>query len=343
MIHEDPKCELEMADFRAIDGDSLNLLNDDTSDHLDVVVDDREIFDNRRKLNFIDGVGIIVGIIIGSGIFSSPGVALERSGSPGASLFAWAAAGLLVCLTSQCYFELGCMMPSAGGDYDYLQKAYGDRVAFSFAWFNFFISKPGSQAIIATIFGRYCETVYSGKTTFGENDQTGESTMVKAMAASLLTTITLINCLGIKESSVLQNALTSLKIALVLAVFVIACFFSFHHPAQSAANMSPENSFRGSNGIFSFGSAMIACLWSYDGWCDLNFLMEDLSNPEKTLPRVVLSSLAIVTISYLLANIAYFSVLSQSEVGAHVCSCHILRFVLSVGLIADHDFSSHCF
>ena len=189
-------------------------------------------------------------------ILCNEGVALERSGSPGAALFAWAAAGILVCLTSQCYFELGCMLPSAGGDYDYLQRAYGDRVAFSFAWFNFFISKPGSQAIIATIFGRYCETVFTGQATFGQNES-GESIRVKLLAAGLLSIITLVNCFGITESATLQNFLTALKILLVLMVFAIAISFACDNPSQLLNNISPSNSFKGSKGLFSFGSSMV--------------------------------------------------------------------------------------
>lgn len=268
----------------------------------------------NRSLTFLDGFAIIVGIIIGSGIFSSPGVALERSGSPGAALLAWACAGALVCLTSQCYFELGCMFPTAGGDYDYLQKAFGDRAAFSFAWFNFFISKPGSQAIIATIFGRYCETVFTGQSTFGHPGQSGETAVTKIIAALVLAVITGVNCIGLKESALLQIILTFTKLGLVVLLFIVAIAKSSKDTAVIAANLSPQFAFRGSNGIFDFGSAMIACLWSYDGWCDLNFLMEDLAEPQKMLPKVVLSSLTVVTVAYVLANVAYFAVLSRDQI-----------------------------
>ncbi len=165
--------------------------------------------EENRKLSFVDGLGVTVGIIIGSGIFSSPGVALDRSGSPGAALIAWLVAGLLVGCTSLCYFELACMYPSAGGDFEYLNQSYGQRMAFSFAWFNFFISKPGSQAIIATIFGRYCETVFTSLPPHHNNKS--ESSFVTALAVGLITIITLINCLGIKESAFLQNILTAIS------------------------------------------------------------------------------------------------------------------------------------
>ena len=266
---------------------------------------------NAHKLKYYDGVGIIVGIIIGSGIFSSPGLALERAGSPGLTLISWSCASILIAFTCQCYFELGCMMPSAGGDYDYLQQSYGNQFAFSFAWFNFFISKPGSQAIIATIFGDYLETVLTGNMT---STSTETSLMVKIYAVLLIIVVTCINCLGIKESAIFQNILTVTKLLLVVLIFVISIVYSIYFPTVIHNNLSPSKSFTGSSGFLSFGSSLISCLWSYDGWADIVFLLEDLDEPEKQLPRVTLSSLAVVTVAYLLVNTAYFSVLSVSEI-----------------------------
>lgn len=255
-------------------------------------------------MNFYDGVGIIVGIIIGSGIFSSPGLALERAGSPGLTLISWVSASLLIGLTCQCYFELGCMIPTAGGDYDYLQQSYGDMAAFSFVWFNFFISKPGSQAIIAFIFGHYVQTALSG--TLKVSSETEDVLMTKIYAITLIIVVTLINCLGIKESALFQNILTITKLLLVVLVFILAMVYVSYYPNQIKLNLSITTSFNHSDSFLSFGSSMIACLWSYDGWADIIFLLEDLQEPNKQLPRIVWASLTVVTISYLLTNIAYF-------------------------------------
>jgi amino acid transporter len=270
---------------------------------------------HQRRLTFMDGIGVTVGIIIGSGIFSSPGVALQRAGSPGAALCAWVVAGLLVLCTSMCYIELGCKYPKAGGDFEYLSQAYGERAAFSFAWYYFFISKPGSQAIIATIFGRYCQTILLGhQGAHDSNESMGESPLVTGLAAALIAIITLINCVGIKESATLQNILTVSKLCLVLSLFVIALVYSQVDELTVGSNLSPAYSFTGSNNIFAFGSALVACLWSFDGWADLNFLIEDLQNPSKTLPRVVVSGLCTVLIAYILANISYFAVLDKDTI-----------------------------
>ena len=222
----------------------------------------------KRSISTFDGIGIIVGIIVGSGIFSSPGLALYRSGSPGLCLLAWLSSGVLVALTSQCYFELGAMMPSTGGDYDYLLRAYGSQAAFSFAWFNFFISKTGSQAIIATVFGRYLEAAWRNELDLQTvaSPQNGESYFAKIAAVLCITFLTVLNCIGIKESTLLQRFLTGLKLLLVLFMFILAMIYLGKDSSTFRSNLSTENAFKGSRGMLDFGSAMIACLWSFDGW-----------------------------------------------------------------------------
>lgn len=272
----------------------------------------------QRKLTMIDGIAIIVGIIIGSGIFSSPGLALERSGSAGADLIAWAVSGVLVNLCAQCYLELGGMMPSAGGDFDYITRAYGNAFGFSFAWYNFFIGKTGSQAIIATIFGRYFSSILEGNTsslTDGNNHD--ESILVKLLAVGLIVFITLLNCIGIKESAVVSILMTTIKIALVLMVFLFSVIYaasSTKHAINFNYNFSPSSTFNGSNSLTSFGTAMIACLWCFDGFADGNFLQEEMIHPIRDLPRIIQIGLTLVTTCYILINIGYLTVLSKQDI-----------------------------
>lgn len=271
----------------------------------------------QRRLTLVDGIAIVVGIIIGSGIFSSPGLALQRAGSPGVDLIAWGVSGMLVMLAAQCYMELGGIMPSAGGDFDYLTRAYGERMGFAFAWFNIFVSKTGSQAIIATIFGRYFESVVTGSTSNLTSGQQNESFISKALAVGLITVITLINCTGIKESAVVSLVLTAVKITLVVSVFVLAIIFASSgngHSENFVENLSPAHSFENSKSILHFGSAMVACLWCFDGFADGNFLMEEMINPTRDLPNIIRYGLAIVTTCYILINIGYFSVLSRDTI-----------------------------
>ena len=294
------------------------------------------------RFGFYDGLGIVIGIIIGSGIFSSPGVALKRAGSAGLSLIAWTFSGCLVGLTSTCYLELASLYPKAGGDYEYLTRAYGDRAGFSFAWFNFWISKTGSQAIIATIFGRYFERVvillYMMCNGGSESDSLKKASSVDSSASALspdhdeesifskttaitgIVFITILNCLSVKESSIIQNVLTASKLILVIQLFVAALVYYLfatsnddnegegYGTVDSTTLSSSEQSFQGSTDIFGFSTALVACLWSFDGWADLNFMMEELAQPSG-LPRIVLTAIFTVTSAYILCNIAYFLVL----------------------------------
>ena len=130
----------------------------------------------------------------------------------------------------------------------------------------------------------------------------------------MIVVITLLNCWGIKESATFQNILTASKLCLVLSLFLVALLFTLKSSDVAQANLSLSTSFVGTNDFLSFGSALVACLWSSDDWADLNYLMEDLQHPERVLPRVVLTGLSVVIVAYTLANIAYLSVLSQDTI-----------------------------
>jgi amino acid transporter len=272
----------------------------------------------QRRLSFLDSIAIVVGIIIGSGIFSSPGLALERCGSPGADLIAWGLSGILAMMASQCYLELAGMMPSAGGDFDYLTRAYGDRVAFSFAWFNFFVGKTSSQAIIATIFGRYFGSVVTGTTTnLTDSSSSHETTVAKLLAVCLIVLITGINCVGVKESAVVSIVMTTTKVLLIIMIVIFSVVYvssGGDHADNFEYNLSAKSSFNGTNSLFQFGSAMIACLWCFDGFSDGNYLQEEMKNPVRDLPNVVRIGLVLVTACYLLINVGYFTVLSKDTI-----------------------------
>ena len=320
-----------------IDFESPILLTDDFAENDKIMVtltsesNDRQDSNELKggRVRFVDAVGIVMGIIIGSGIFSSPGVALQRAGSEGAVLLAWATSGVLVMLAATCYFELAGMMPKAGGDFEYLNRAYGPRAAFAFAWFNFWISKTGSQAIISTIFGRYVERIIiilssdssdgaSIENASAASEGDGESIISKTCAICLVIGITILNCVSVKESQILQNGLTLSKMLLVFVLFFASIIYSSTHSSsedekQDESNLNINNSFRGTNNILGFCTALVACLWSFDGWCDLNFMMEELQNP-RDLPKIILTTVGLVTFAYILCNIAYMLVMSVDDI-----------------------------
>jgi amino acid transporter len=196
--------------------------------------------------NFCDeNFGIIVIFFSGSGIFASPGVTLERAGSPGAALLSWVSAGkfhdlnrgifnllqsyisaaVVVFLASCCYVELGCMIPTAGGDFDFLRKAYGDFAAFSYGWFMFWVSFPGSLAINAIVFGNYIVRVFTGM-----GRETYENSYYsKICALCLAVSFTFINLFGSKDSSLVVNTLTTMKLVVVAVIFIAGLAYLGSH------------------------------------------------------------------------------------------------------------------
>lgn len=277
----------------------------------------------HKKLRSRDCLAIVIGIMIGSGIFSSPGITLSGSGNASLCLLAWTLSGILVITTATCYFELHSILPHAGGDYNYLQAAYGDRAAFSFAWFNLIISKTGSQAIISTIFGRYCEqillflqspTAYKHSSHSIVSSTENETLVSKSLAVLLIVSSTALNCMSVTQSTTLQNILTLSKLCCILGLFVAAALIVMFNPSQTHQNafhVEPTSTQEFS--IFRFGSSMVACLWSFDGWCDLNFMSEELIHP-KRLPKIVMSAIGIVTVVYILVMWAYLSLLTSPEI-----------------------------
>jgi L-type amino acid transporter 9 len=146
----------------------------------------------------------------------------------------------------------------------------------------------------------------------------GEHPVAIGCAILLILCSTAINCAGVKQSALVSILLTATKVFLVLAVFVLAlCFAIFggaRHGAVARENLSPASSFRNAVGLARFGSSLVACLWSFDGFADTNFLMEELADPLHSLPRIMRAALLVVTGCYLLVNIAYLCVLSPTQI-----------------------------
>jgi amino acid transporter len=190
-----------------------------------------------------------------------------------------------------------------------LPLAYGKSAAFSFAWYCFWVSKPGSQAIIATIFGNYIVSAL-----FGTEYAQSSELYSKCIAVTLIVALTALNCSGVRESTRLINFLTIMKLLQVICIVLIGFWFTcFSQPAgqQRGGTVFTEMSLFGDTNIWNFGRAMIACLFAFDGWADLNFLLEELWNAEKMLPRILPFGIGLVTVCYVTANLSYFSVLDS--------------------------------
>lgn len=255
----------------------------------------------RRELTLFDAVSIIVGIMIGSGIFFIPTFVLDRAGAPGLALLVWVAAGVISVLSGLCYAELGAAMPQAGGAYVYLREAFGPLVAFTSTWSGFLIGGPGSIAALAVAFGTYA-AFFLPLSGLG----------LKLFAVGTVVFLTAINIIGVRQGARLQNILTIAKIVPILAISIFGLLqgqvgdFTPIFPADSS----------GLSTVSSFGLALIAALWAFSGWANINSLAEELKNPSRDLPLAMILGVGGVTLLYCLFNFALLNVLPATSLVA---------------------------
>jgi basic amino acid/polyamine antiporter, APA family len=252
-----------------------------------------------RSLGLWQCVGLVVGTIIGTGVFFKTATMANHVGSVHWVLLAWAVAGALSLAGALTYAELGAMYPEAGGEYVYLREAHGRYAGYLYGWTRFWVGSPGSIAAYA---------VGSASLLAGvlPVDELGGR---KLFAVALIALFSIINCLRVRIGGNLQVVLTALKVALILGLAVAA----FTAPSSSWGNLSsaPGSAFPG---ISAFGLAIISALWAYDGWNNLPMAAGEVASPQKNLPRaLILGALSVLAI-YALINLAYFYALPFSEV-----------------------------
>jgi basic amino acid/polyamine antiporter, APA family len=249
-----------------------------------------------RIIGYPGSIAIVVGTIIGSGIFLVPhNMALEL-GSPGSLLAVWIVGGALALAGALSLGELGAAMPHAGGVYVYLREAFGPLPAFLYGWGLLLVMQSGSIATLAVGFG-----IYSG--AFLPVGEAGQ----KWVACGLVVFLTGVNILGTRQSSWVQTTFTVAKLS-GLAVLIGAAVF--YHPAVSGLGSSAPISAK--SGVGAWGVAVVGVLWAYEGWHMLSFTAGEVRNPGRILPRSYLVGTVVVIAAYLLANVAYLKVLGMA-------------------------------
>lgn len=257
----------------------------------------------KKELGVLNGVAIIVGIIIGSGIFVSPRGVLNESGSIGLALLIWVMCGVLCMLGALCYAELGTSIPKSGGDYAYIYEAFGPVFSFLFLWVAMLIIMPTGNAIAALTFANYILEPFFPSCQPPAN-------AVRLIAALVVSFLTFINCYNVKWATKVQVGFTFAKII----ALVIIIFAGIIHLAQGNVK-NFDKAFEGTTTEPGYiALAFYSGLFSYSGWNYLNFVTEELKDPFRNLPRAIYISLPMVTVVYVLANVAYFAVLTASEV-----------------------------
>ncbi|XP_066493069.1 B(0,+)-type amino acid transporter 1 [Tiliqua scincoides] len=256
----------------------------------------------QKEVGLISGICVIVGTVIGSGIFISPKAVLDNVGAVGPCLVIWAACGVLATLGALCFAELGTMITKSGGEYPYLMEAFGPIPAYLFSWASLIVIKPSSFAIICLSFAEYASApFYPGCEP--------PIAVIKCLAAAAIVIITVVNALSVKLGSYVQNFFTAAKMVIVVIIIVSGIVLLAKGNTQNF-----KDSFKGSK--LSVGGISLAFyngLWAYDGWNQLNYITEELKNPYRNLPLSIIIGIPVVTFCYVLINVAYFTVMTSTE------------------------------
>ena len=241
-----------------------------------------------QVLSLGDATAIIVGLIVGAGIFGTPSIVAGAVESPVLVVAAWVAGGVFSLIGALCYAELATAFPSAGGEYHFLGRAYGRPLAFLYGWARMTVIVAGSIAVFAYLFGDYMSRVIS----LGPHSSA-------LWAGFVVLALTVVNYLGIREGKLTQNFFTVLECA-GLVLIVVAGLVVAPDPAPAAAAGGPPW-YMGAG----IGSAMVFVLFTYGGWNDAAYISAEVRDRRRNMVRALLYSIGIVTVLYVLVNVAY--------------------------------------
>jgi APA family basic amino acid/polyamine antiporter len=251
----------------------------------------------RRSLGFRDAAALVVGTIIGTGVFLKASPMAAAVGSPVAVLAALFAAGALSFFGALAYAELGAMFPQAGGEYVYLREAWGPRIGFLYGWTRFWIGTPGSIASYAV-----------GAAVFTDGlVPLGGELAHKGVAIGLIAVFTVINCLTVAFGGRVQSIMTGLKIALIVGLAALVFL-------GAPGDWSRLGGGHATWGVSAFGAAMIAGLWATDGWNNLPMAAGEVRDPTRVIPRALVVGMLIVLSLYGVVFVAYFYALPLDAV-----------------------------
>ncbi|MGH7628860.1 MAG: APC family permease [Gemmatimonadales bacterium] len=258
-----------------------------------------------------DAVAMIVGIVVGAGIFRAPSLVAANAASETAMFLAWAAGGVVALAGALCYAELASTYPNAGGEYHFLSRAYGGRLAFFLAWGRLAVIQTGSIALLAFVFGDYATRVLP----------LGDWSAAK-YAALVVVVLTAVNAAGVRQGARTQTALTAIEVAGI--GFVIAAGLVLAPAAPPPAVAPPADD-------TAIGLVMVFVLLTYGGWNEAAYLSAELKG-DRTIARALVLSIVIITVLYLLVNLAYARALGLAGMaGSEAVAADVVRRALGEG------------
>jgi len=284
-------------DYKAVPLKELNA--DPEKDEKKEAADDS--VELKPKMTLLNGCTVIIGSIIGSGIFVSPSGVLKNTGSVNMALMVWIASGVFSMVGAYCYAELGLIIKRTGADYAYIMVTFGPFMAFIRLWVECIIVRPCSQAIVALTF-----SIYATKPFFPECDPPDGA--VRLLAAVCICVLAFINCWEVKWATRVQDVFTYAKL-LALLLIIVTGFVQLGRGKVEYFNFDDTET-----DITKIALSFYSGLFAYNGWNYLNFVIEELQDPVKNLPRAIGISCTLVTVVYVLTNIAFYTTLSVPEV-----------------------------
>jgi APA family basic amino acid/polyamine antiporter len=290
-------------------------------------------------LGVLAATAIVIGDVVGTGVFLKARVMTCNVETPLAVLSVWAVAGLLSLAGALTYAELAAMMPRAGGEYVFIRQAYGRLPGFLYGWTRFFVASGGGIAGLAAGFAIFINILAGGALaarTFSPMGTTFAVSGVQAAAIAAIALVTLINCTTVAISGRIALTLTVFKIVLVLGIGLVAMVLadgSWTHLALSAQGGTCEDvAAAARGGAAGFGAAMLGALWAYNGWNEVTYVAEEVKNPQKNLPIALIGGIGVIATLYIFVNATYYYVLTPVEIASVPLSSAVATEVVARAL-----------
>lgn len=268
----------------------------------------RESGIQKRVVTFRNGLGLVIGLQIGSGIFSTPGL-VAAVGSPGASILVWIASGILAWTGASAYAELGSSLPFNGGSHAYLRHIYGDLAAFLFSWTGIIALKPGSGAIISIICAEYINDIIFTAVAGGAEPPRW---LTKIVAILCCVAVSIVVASSTKAATRVNDVFTFTKVLTLVAITAIGFVYLGLGKGTDVYTRNPFSGSSTNGGTYAI--ALYSGLWAFDGWDNCSYVANEMVEPARDIPRVVHTAQPIVILAYVLANLSYFAVLPLVDI-----------------------------